>query len=476
MKKIDKNKSLQVDPKEMRRLGYKVIDMLVDHFENLSQRPVCNRTTRDEMEAKLRTVLPEAAISSDEIFAQLQDNILKNISYTDHPRFFAFVPGPNNFIGVLGDILASGFNVFSGTWAEASGPSEIEIIILDWFKEIFGFPKNAGGICVSGGSTANLTALAVARFVKLQNKIEKAVVYLSNQTHSSVERALMVLGFSQEQLRKIDADPIHGIDCTQLKRIIVNDRALGQIPFCLISNAGTTNTGAVDPLLELAEICAQENIWHHVDGAYAAVTLICPETKQLFKGLNRVDSLSFDPHKWLFQPYELGCVLVRDKTQLLQTFLIQPEYMRDVHGEKDEINFCDYGIQLSRGFRALKLWMSLQYFGAENFRAAIMHGIRNAEYAESQLKKSSCWEVITPAKLGVITFRFVHPKLTAKNVVHSMACVVELLMQDGFALVTSTKIHGEPVLRLCTINPRTTTDDIAQTLKMLEKFYLQVLK
>jgi aromatic-L-amino-acid decarboxylase len=459
--------TLNLSREDMRALGYRVVDILVEHFQGLSEQPATRKADRPTLEARLREALPEHGSNALEVLDQLQRDVFSNIMHTDHPRFFAFVPSPSNFVSVMADALAAGFNVFAGTWLEASGPAQIELVTIDWLRQACGLPDSAGGLFVSGGSMANMTALAVARHVKLGNRIEGAVVYFSDQTHSSIERGLRVLGFQNNQLRKIQSDDCFRLDLSALKREVKADRAAGCVPFCVVANAGTTNTGAIDPLLALVDYCHQEELWLHVDGAYGAAAVFCKRGPALLDGLGRVDSLSLDPHKWLFQPYEIGCVLVREERWLQEAFHILPEYLEDIEGKEGEVNFCDRGIQLTRGFRALKLWMSLKVFGQSRFREAVNRGFEMAEVAEAALRELSNWEVVTPAQMGILTFRCAPEGLPPEELNRLNRELIDEMIADGFAMVSSTALRGQTVLRMCTINPRTTEADVRGTIKRL---------
>ncbi len=237
----------------------------------------------------------------------------------------------------------------------------------------------------------------------------------------------------------------------------------------MVANAGTTNTGAVDPLLALADLCGEEGLWLHADGAYGAVAVLAERGRALLAGLDRVDSLALDPHKWLFQPFEIGCVLLRDRRLLHAAFTIHPEYLQDVHRDEEAVNFCDYGIQLTRSFRALKLWMSLQVFGLAEFRRAIERGLDLAERAEALLAGDPCWELVTPARMAIVTFRFTAPGLAGEARERVNLGIVDGLRADGFAVATSTRLGGRTALRLCTINPRTTDADLAETLERMAR-------
>src|SRR5215475_13959453 len=334
-----------------------------------------------------------------------------------------------------------------------------------------GLPETAGGLFVSGGSMANLTALAAARRAMLDERSDKAVIYFSDQTHNSIEKGLRVIGFAREQIRGLQSDENFRLQTESLRRAIAEDRAGGKQPLCVIANAGTTNTGAVDPLDQLADLCERENIWLHVDGAYGAAAALCERGRKLLTGIERADSLSIDPHKWLFQPFEIGCVLLRDARHLKNTFNTMTGILEDTkRAEQEEINYYDYGVQLTRGFRALKLWLSLKTFGAAAFREAINRGFMMAEFAENILRQSGSWRIVAPAALGIVTFRYVAEGRPENEINEIHRRMVEMMTENGFAFANSTTLRGQTVMRLCTINPRTTEDDIRATIKQLEQF------
>jgi glutamate/tyrosine decarboxylase-like PLP-dependent enzyme len=468
----------------MRSLGHRVVDLIVDHLTTLREQPAGREARRAELEPLLREPPPEEGRDPAEVLARIERDVLSWMGRVHHPRFFAFVPSPSNYVGVLADALATAHNVFAGTWLESSGPAMLEIVTLEWLREWCGLPDGAGGLFVSGGSEANLHALAAARHVALADRLEGTVTYASDQTHSAVDRALRVLGFAPEQLRRIPSDEQFRLPVEPLRAAIADDRAHGLRPFCVIANAGTVNTGAVDPFPALADLCAGEGLWLHADAAYGGATVLCEAGRRALAGIERVDSLALDPHKWLFQPYEIGCVLVRDRRWLHRTFHILPEYLRDVERGEGEVNFADYGVQLTRSFRALKLWMTLQVFGMRAFRVAVARGIANAERAEAMLRERPFWEVVTPATLGIVTFRW-RPGGSDGSAITAWgtpvsgdghddlaervnARIAAASLADGFTLVSSTVLRGRTVVRLCPINPRTTEDDIRDSLERLE--------
>jgi aromatic-L-amino-acid/L-tryptophan decarboxylase len=457
------NPKLEFSPDRMRQIGYRVVDRLVDHLATLPEQPVGAKADPSALLTALNEPAPEQGAEFETVLARLERDVLRNTMHVNHPRFFAYVPGPGNFVGAMADALISGYNVFAGTWISGSGPAAVELVTLKWLREACGLPETAGGLFVSGGSMANLTALAVARRAVLEDRTENASVYFSDQAHSSLEKALRLIGIQPENFRRLQSGSDYRLPIGDLAASIQADRAAGRRPFCVIANAGTTNTGAIDPLIEISALCREQRLWLHVDGAYGAAAVISQRGRELLAGLALADSLTLDPHKWLFQPFEIGCVLVRELVHLRETFRVLPEYLKDTQHDLAEFNFTDHGLQLTRGFRALKLWMSIQVFGMASFRAAIDRGFALAEFTEARLRRMPGWEVVTPAQMAVVCFR----RKSADASAHLR--LVQALLQDGFALITSTVLRGQTVLRACTINPRTTETDIERTLARLDR-------
>lgn len=454
---------IELSREEMRAMGYRVVDMLVEHFATLGEQRVGAKAVPEEIYAKLDEPPPEHGAPYESLLEQLQRDVFPSTMHVNHPRFFAFVPGPGNYVGAMAEALAAGYNVFAGTWLGGSAAEAVETVTIDWLRQLCGFEQNCRGLFVSGGTIANLTALTVARHVTLEDRIDGAVVYMSDQAHSSLEKALRVLGFLPPQIRRIPCDQRFRLPMDQLAAAIARDRESGLRPFCVIASAGTTNTGAVDPLRDLRALCDSEKMWLHVDGAYGAASALADEGRRQLDGLELADSLSLDPHKWLFQPFETGCVLVRRGEQLRATFRLLPDYLQDVHRNIEEVNYTDLGIQLTRSFRALKLWLSFKVFGVAAFRESIARGFRLAEVAERRLRESGCWEISSPAQMAVVCFRY----KSGDDALH--ARLVDAMLADGFALCTSTNLWGRTVLRMCTINPRTTDQDVVRTIDRLEE-------
>jgi glutamate/tyrosine decarboxylase-like PLP-dependent enzyme len=279
-----------------------------------------------------------------------------------------------------------------------------------------------------------------------------------------------MIGIGPDRIRKLASDDQFRLPVDALDQAVRADRAAGLVPFCVIAAAGTTNTGAVDPLPELADYCAAEGIWLHADGAFGAAAVLSDSGRERLAGLDRVDSLAVDAHKWLFQPIECGCLLVRDVRRLRETFHERPEYLKDADTADAEVNFCDLGPQLTREFRALKLWMSIQVFGMDAFRAAVSRGIALAELAERELRASGGWEIVTPAQMSVLTFRAAVAGRTDEELNALNGAIAHAMLDDGYAALSTTELRGRTVLRMCVTNPRATEDEIRETVRRLGNF------
>jgi glutamate/tyrosine decarboxylase-like PLP-dependent enzyme len=468
--KANTNK-LQLSKEDMTTYGYQVIDAIVDHFDTEHLKKPVAFASRDEMDSLFNIEIPEKETDFQEVFDFVIKKVLPNSNIVSHPKSYSFVPGPSNYVSVMADTLATGFNIFSGGWAASPAAAELEIVTMNWLLKLFKFPtKKGGGIFTSGGSMANLTALVTARRQRCGDDFSKAIIYLSDQAHSSNIKAIRVLGFKKEQVRIIPTDIEFKMAINKLKNAIAKDRLEGLQPFCIIASAGTTNTGSVDPLNEISKICKAENLWFHIDGAYGGAAILSKKGKQLLKGIEKADSLTIDPHKWLYQPYEMGCLLVRDHKWLSKTFSEKPEYLRDIEGNTSEINFYDHGIQLTRRFRALKFYMSMKTFGLDAFKNAITYSIDLTDKVEDYLRKSKHWEVISPATLAVINFRY-HPignEFLEKELDDLNQKISQNIVASREALLVTTVLQNQVVLRMCLINPRTTFNDIKETLLLGE--------
>ena len=465
---LDDSSPLALDPEVMRQLGYRTVDMLVDRITGPAG-PVARSATPEELHERLSMPPPEHAVSFEEILGGLERDVLPFVARISHPGYLAFIPGEGTWPGALGDLIASALNVDTCWWLGSSGPSALELVVLDWFRQWVGYPEEAAGVLVSGGSAANLTALACAREARIGAMDDQAVVYLSDQTHSSVARAARALGFRPDQVRVIPTDARVRMRPDALEGAIAADRAGGRRPLMVVANAGTTAAGAVDPLHEVSEICRREEIWLHVDGAYGAFACLSERGRDALAGIELADSITLDPHKWLYQPIEVGALLVRDGAALRHGFEISPAYLKDVEAVDREINFSDLGLQLTRTCRALKLWISLRYFGVGAFRQAIDRCLDLALHAQSQIEASPELELMSPASLGMVTFRR-HPAGVDDEAALERinASLAEKIERGGEVFVSTSRVRGRYVLRLCVLNHSTSQSEVDRALELAQ--------
>jgi glutamate/tyrosine decarboxylase-like PLP-dependent enzyme len=460
-------KELTLDPDRMLELAARVARLTVERIHGLPEEAAWRGATRRELEPAVGGAAPESGRSAEEVVDHVARLILPFAARVDHPRFFAFVPSSATWPGVLADFLSAGHNIFQGTWLGSSGPSALELEVIDWFRNWIGYPEGAGGLFTSGGSAASLDAFVAAR--EAAGAPERATVYMSDQSHTALVRAARIVGVRAEHVRMIRSDERFRIDLGALRDAVAADRAEGRNPIAICANAGTTNTGAVDPLPELADLCEELGIWLHVDGAYGAFAVLTERGRSLFEGLHRADSIAMDAHKWLYQPFEAGCLMVRDLRTLDRAFSVRPEYLQDADWGSEHPNFGDRGLQLTRSFRALKVWMSVQTFGLGAFRRTIDHTLDFAERAERLIRDSDVLELLHPASLGIVCFR-VRPRGPIGD--HELEAlnqrVQDQVVKSGFAMMSSTRLRGVYALRLCILNHTTTWNDVRTTLERIE--------
>jgi glutamate/tyrosine decarboxylase-like PLP-dependent enzyme len=455
----DEGLSLGAD--QMRALGYRTVDALVDWLT--ADVPAIARATPAEMRARLHEPLLEEPAPFDQLLAQLFTDVLPFTSRSAHPRFFAFVPFAGTWPGALGDFVASAANVYAGSWMEAAGPTQLELEVVGWFRAWVGYPETSGGILTTGGSASNLAALACAREQLAPDERARAVVYASDQAHSSIARAARALGFDSRQLRVLPVADDLRLEPRVLAAAIEADRAAGLRPACVVANGGATSTGAVDPLGEIADICADAGIWLHVDAAYGGFAVLTERGARVLDGIERADSVTLDPHKWLYQPYECGCLLVRDAAALRRAFAVTSDYLRDASAQEDEVNFSDLGLQLTRTTRAVKVWLSIRTFGLGAFRSAIDRCLDLTEHAAAIVERSPTLELAAAPSLGVVCLR----RTDLADPDDAVDGVIGAVERSGRGLVSGTRVHGERVLRLCILNHTTTAVDVDEVLELL---------
>jgi glutamate/tyrosine decarboxylase-like PLP-dependent enzyme len=445
----------------LRDWAHQVVEWSLDDYHRLPSQAVGKITSRLALEKLIDEPLPEFSQDFSQVLQQFASAVCGHSVRVHHPAFLAFVPSAPTPVSILGDWLASAANFFAGVWAEGAGPAQVELTVLEWFRQLLGMPPGASGLLTSGGSDANLTALVVARDQLPSTHWSRARLYVSEQRHWSIDRAARILGLLPEQLRPVAVDAQLRLNPDALVAIVTADQAQGHVPLAVIATAGTTNTGAIDPLAWLADWCKSRKIWLHVDAAYGWANVLDAQGAVELSGLGLADSITLDPHKWLAQGFEVGALLVRDPALLERSFVMRPEYLEDVAPGAGEVNFSDRGIALTRRFRALKVWFSLKVLGLQWHRNMVTHTRRLAEYAAAVLPASGF--VVDAHSMSIVCFH----DPTWDDATHR--AVLAATRDSGQVFLSSTRLRGRVVLRFCFVNGRTTADTVDQAIAVLRE-------
>ena len=461
------------DWSDVNALAHRMVDDSIGYLRDVRERPAWQEIP-DEVRAAF--ALPPTPL--DDVYRQVTENLMPYPMGNIHPRFWSWYMGSSNFTGALADFLAAvqGSNLGGGNHAAALMDGQV----VNWCKEMMGFPASASGTLVSGGSMANLIALIVARNVNAGANVREDGVgamekplrfYASDQVHSCHRKAMEALGLGNKALRRIPTDDALRIDPAALRAAIVEDRAAGFRPACLIATAGTVNTGAIDDLDALANLAAEEQLWLHVDGCIGALLAIAPANAYRVAGIARAHSVALDPHKWLHAPFEVGCVLIRDASAHRGAFAVSQEYLESTpRGLASAEWLYEYGLQTTRGFRALKVWMALKEHGVEKFGRLIDQNIAQARYLTGLIEQEPLFELVAPTSINIVCFRYSPARM---DHVARKALNIEIMLrlqEEGIAVLSDTTVHGEHCLRVAINNHRTRREDIdvlvAETLRL----------
>ena len=460
-----------LDPKDweaMRALGHQMVDDLIDYWAGIREQKIW-RPIPDEVKQVFDQPIPEHGQSPEEVYREFKQYIFPYNKGNVHPRFFAWIQGTGTPMGTFGDLLASGMN--PNTAIGEHSAMYVDRQVVNWCKELMNFPSEASGILVSGGSMANITALTVARNSfgeeKIRQKGLKAasgqlLIYCSVETHSCIQKAAEIIGLGTDAVRKIGVNERFELDVDQLKTQLEADLQAGFLPFCLVGTAGTVNTGAIDPMEELLEISRAYGLWFHVDGAYGALGKLDSNYAGALRAIEEADSLAFDLHKWLYVPYEVGCTLIRDAKKHRDSFAITPNYLlqekRGLSGGLDSIN--NYGFELSRGFKALKVWMSIKEHGREKYAAMITQNNRHAAYLAALVEQNPYLELTAPLSMSITCFRMIQPGWGEEALQALNKEILLRLQEEGIASPSSTILNGKYTLRVANTNQRTRKEDM----------------
>jgi aromatic-L-amino-acid/L-tryptophan decarboxylase len=462
---------------EVRALAHRMIDDSVNHLSELRNRPAW-QPMPDTVREAFQTSVPEQPTPLAEVYKEMQQNLTPYPMGNIHPRFWGWYMGSGNFTGALGEFLGAinGSNLGGGNTAAA----ELDRQVVSWLKAMMGFPSNASGTLTSGGSMANAIGLNIARNVMagVDVRLEGITAlpqplryYASDQAHSCHQKALEMLGLGSRALRLVPSDADFCMDTKALERMIAEDRAQGLRPACVIATAGTTNTGAIDDINEIAKICRREGLWFHLDGCIGALIKIAPKNHGMVDGIEHADSLALDPHKWLHAPFEAGCALVRDAKQHFAAFNLHGDYLEEKpRGVAAGEYLFDYGYELSRGFKALKIWMSLKEQGSEKFGRLIDQNIAQGDYLMRLIKANPKLELMAPTKINIVCFRYVGNGENEEKLKTLNTEIMLRIQEAGTAVPTDTTLRGKYCLRAAINNHRTQRQDldllVAETIRI----------
>jgi len=485
----DNNESRGVAPKlgdmsseEFRRIGYELIDWISNYFEHIEEMPVLSQIEPGDLKAQLPQSPPEKGEPMQAIIADLDRFVVPALTHWSHPSFFAYFATSTSAPGIFGELLTAAFDAKAMLWRTSPASTELEDVALDWLRQMMGLDAGLSGIIYDTASVSSMHAIAAAREGVEQRIREEGMsgrpdlpllrVYASDQAHSSIDKGIITLGLGQRALRKIPSDSEFRMDASALAAAVDEDKRKGILPFCVVATVGTTSTSSIDPVRQIVDVCEKHALWLHVDAAYAGSAAVVPELRHILDGCERADSVAVNPHKWLFTPFDLSVLYCRHMDLLRRAFSLVPEYLRTPEQEKVRSG-SDYGVQLGRRFRALKLWMIIRYFGHEGLAARIREHCRLAQLFASWVDESASWELMAPVPLGLVCFRAcpkVDPpdqKLRQKRLDVLNEEIMHGVNATGRALLSHTRLNDKLTLRLSIGNIRTTEKHVQQVWDLL---------
>lgn len=483
---------LDVDlkPVEIRAVSKETTDIILRLLRDIGSARVFPGKKPEEIRELLSEPLPIRPQAPLKIMKEVREKIIPNSTLLGSPRYFGFVNGSGTVMSVFGDAIAAAINQNVGAWKPAPAATELERVVIRWFAEMIGYDLETGGLLTSGGTTANVAALSTALHEKADfdvvneglqspNRRGRFLLYMSDhEGHSSVVKAAQLLGLGRNSVRRVKSNDDFAMDTGHLEQLIEDDAKEGNIPFCVVGQVGSINVGVVDPLRRISEVCARHELWFHADGACGAFGRIIPRKAKLFEGLELADSVTLDPHKWLYISYECGCVLVRDAEKLRNSFTLLAPYLRGIlPTEYTGLDYLEYGPQMSRGFRALKVWMSLKQIGVERYRRLLERNVALVEYLDRLVRESDEFESLCKPVLQMYCFRFVPNsgrRLGEEELNRLNQRIVDEAQLTGRVFLMTTSIRGKTALRLSVTNHRTTRKDILLTFNLLGRLGRQL--
>lgn len=460
--------SLDFDRDSFQKYLHHAVDVVSDLYENKLNRRVFAGKSPDEVLSAFDENLPEAETSVDTLLEKIRTDVIASATMNIGPRYFGYITGGGNQVAIMGDLISSALNQNNLKWHSSPISTEMEKLVIRWVSQFIGYPDQAAGAILDGGSTANFNCLAVAR----KNMADKSVaedgmygqkpmtIYVSEEGHSSFDKAVDMLGIGKKYLRKIPVNDQFQIDTKKLEEKIVQDKSAGLNPICVIGIAGTTNTGAIDDLENLAEVAKKHGLWYHVDAAYGGPAAAVDSVRSQFSGVEKADSVVINPHKWLYVPFEAACILVKEPEKLRRTFSHLPDYLKSDNKDDGRTDMMEYQLPLTKSFKSLKVWMTLKAYGAKRLRETIQEDIDKAAHLVDLINDSEDMELLAPAPLSIVCFRYAPKHLDEDQIEKVNQQLISEIEEDGRIFLTGTCLHGKTALRICIINPRTTREDV----------------
>lgn len=455
---------LEPTAEEMQRMVAEASRLVIDFLANINSAPAAQYDDVDARTARIREPLPEQGCDFSQLMETIRDTVIGCSVNTAGPTYQAYIPGGGVFPAAVAEFVAAATNRYVGVYGVAPGPVEIEATVLRWFSQLIGYDEKSRGILTSGGSLANFSAVVAARRALLPENFLSGIIYTSDQVHHSVTKAAIMAGLPARNIRVVATDELFRLRTDLLKAHIDEDRRAGLTPFLVVASAGTTNTGAIDPINEIADLCAENKLWLHVDAAYGGAFLLTERGRALMPGMARADSVTLDPHKGLFLPYGTGALLVRDGEALRRAHQVDASYLQDLAAGEEVINFSDYSPELTRSFRGLRVWLPLKLFGAARFRAYLDEKLDLARWACEQLREIDGIEIVAQPQLTVVAFRY-RAANGADNSVNRR--ILEIVNGTRRTFLSSTTIDGRVLLRIAVLCFRTHRGDVEITLNAL---------
>jgi len=468
------SKSLEVSGDELRRLVDLAMDYVSSHIDSLPEQPVWNTDKADEVARAVDQSIPQRGRAFEEILDEVFDCYVPVSYNTASPGYLAYVPGGGVPHAAIADLIADCINRYVGVWIAAPALAQIESTVIRWFCDLVGYPQKAGGFLTSGGSLANWTAIVTARRCRLGDEFAKATLYTSNQAHHSVVKAAVLAGLPATNVRQIDVDSEFRVRIDSLERKMKQDRSDGWTPLAIVGHAGTTNSGAIDDLQSLADVAVNQNVWFHVDAAYGGFFLLTERGHEVMKGIERSDSITLDPHKGLFLPYGTGCLLVRDLDQLKEAHQVSADYLPIMQESPDFVDICEISPELSRDFRAFRIWLPLQMLGIDPFRENLDEKLDLAQWAAGELRELNQeiddeLEIVAQPHLSILAFRLLRAGLNETELTTLNENFRQSINSTRRVFLSSTTLRGSYVIRICVLCFRTHIEQMQQCMSEIRR-------